>query len=123
MSIKVCLFTGKGEPKEKQEKLAPKARKPQAAKNGPKQPFPCTKCESSFPRPVELRRHFDSVHLGLKPHQCTQCDKAYGLKHHLVNHVSAVHDGITVKCDYCEETFAFLSNKNKHIRRKHENES
>ena len=39
---------GKDEPKAKQVKLAQKARKPQAAKNGPKKAHPCDKCEASF---------------------------------------------------------------------------
>ena len=44
---------GKDEPKAKQVKLAQKARKPQAAKNGPKKAHPCDKCEASFVYPFQ----------------------------------------------------------------------
>jgi hypothetical protein len=56
--------TVKGESKTKQVKLAEKARKPQAAKNGPKKPFPCDLCKSSFPYPGQLKLHIYTVHLG-----------------------------------------------------------
>merc|ERR1719203_1496661 len=49
--------TGKGEPKAKQVKLASKARKPQAAKNGPKKPFQCNQCEKSCDRAFDLKKH------------------------------------------------------------------
>ena len=145
MSIKVCLTIGKDEPKAKK-----KARKPRAAKNGLKKPYSCCECKYSCVRPAELKRHKDTVHLKLKPHKCNQCDAAYGGKgdlnkhiksahekafdcqtcnkscstaYYLREHIKAVHEGRKVKCDYCEETFAFKSNKNDHIRRRHKNES
>ena len=139
---------GKGEPKAKQVKLAQKARKPQAAKNGPKKAHACDQCESSFNRPAELKRHIDVVHLGLKPHKCTECERAFGLKGDLTNHIksahenafvcptcnkscgsskdlknhiSAVHEGIRHKCDFCDDTFAFKSDRTRHIKKKHQN--
>ena len=133
MSINVYLYQiGKGEPKAKQVKLAQKARKPQAAKNGPKKAHACDQCESSFDSPAKLKIHIDSVHLGLKPHKCSQCDEAFGYKAQLTrhiksvhenafvcptcnkafrgndkmeDHIAAVHEGIRHKCDLCDETF------------------
>ena len=52
----IYLFQiGKGEPKVKL------ARKPQAAKNGPKKAHSCDRdqCESSFDRPNNLKIHID----------------------------------------------------------------
>ena len=63
MSIKACLHIGKGEPKAKQVKLAQKARKPQAAQNGPKKAHPCDHGESSLGRPGTLKIHIDAIHL------------------------------------------------------------
>ena len=123
---------GKGEPKAKQVKLAQKARKPQAAKNGPKKAHACDQCESSFNRPADLKRHIHMVHLE-KLFKCTQCDSAFGrnseLNNHiksahenafvcptckksfatelvLTDHIASVHEGIRYKCDFCDETYA-----------------
>jgi KRAB domain-containing zinc finger protein len=149
MSIKVCLHIGKGEPRAKQVKLAQKARKPQAAKNGPKKPFPCDQCESSFDRANALKIHIDSVHLGLKPHKCTQCDRSFGYKHDLTSHIKSAHEnafvcpqcnktclnyhklnshietaheGIRYKCDFCDKTFPHKGNIPRHVRSHHPNE-
>ena len=137
---------GKGEPKAKQVKLAQKARKPQAAKNGPKKPHACNQCESSFGRPAELKRHIDVVHLGLKQHKCTQCDDAFGRKEQLKNHIKSahenafvcpqchiscgdqqklkthiegIHEGIRHKCDLCDETYSSVSGLWKHKKKFH----
>ena len=55
--------TGKGEPKAKQVKLGQKARKPQAAQNGPKKAHPYDHGESSFDRPGTLKIHNGAIHL------------------------------------------------------------
>ena len=105
MSIKVCVPVGKGEPKAKQVKLAQKARKPQAAKNGPKKAHPCDQCEASFDWRAELKRHIDAFHLGLKPHKCTQCDEAFGHKGHLNRHIKSAHENAFV-FEQCNKKFA-----------------
>ena len=51
---------GKDKPIAKQVKLAQKARKPQAAKNGPKKAHPCDQCKSSFKLSSDLKRHIDT---------------------------------------------------------------
>ena len=120
MSINVYLYQiGKGEPKAKQVKLAQKARKPQAAKNGPKKPFPCDQCEYSTDRPAKLKIHVDTVHLGLKPHKCTECDEAFGVKSHLTSHIKSVHENAFV-CPTCNKAFGQKVNLERHISSVHE---
>ena len=63
--------------------MASKARKPQAAKNGPKKAHPCNQCEASYDRAGKLKNHIDVIHLGLKPYKCTQCDEAFRQNGHL----------------------------------------
>ena len=43
--------------------MAQKARKPQAAQNGPKKAHPCDHGESSLGRPGTLKIHIDAIHL------------------------------------------------------------
>ena len=149
MSINIYLYQiGKGEPKAKQVKLAQKARKPQAAKNGPKRPFPCDLCEFSSDRRSGLQMHIDAVHQGLKPFKCTQCDAAYGTNTQLTRHIKgahenayvcstcnksfasqnklnehigAVHEGIKHKCDFCDETFSRKGSITRHVKKAHQN--
>ena len=115
----IKLQTGKGEPKPKMGKLAPKARKPQAVKNGPKKPSACDRCEWSFNCPAELKRHIDMVHLGLKPYKCSECDAAYGHKGDLNKHIKAVHEGAFV-CPTCNKSFTSNQNMAQHIAAVHE---
>ena len=123
MSINVYLYQiGKGEPKAKQVKLAQKARKPQAAKNGPKRAHPCDQCESSFDRANALKIHIDSVHLGLKPHKCSQCDEAFGQKANLTRHIKKAHDNIVKEfvCPTCNRAFNRKETLKEHIEAVHE---
>ena len=139
---------GKGEPKAKQVKLAQKARKPQAAKNGPKKPFPCDQCEKSYDSPTKLKMHIDSVHLGIR-HKCTLCDEDFSQKGHLNRHikgahenafvckdcneefasnhglkahVASTHEGIRHKCNFCDKTFARTYDVTRHVKSQHQNE-
>ena len=119
MFIEVCLVIGKGEPKAKQVKLAQKARKPQAAKNGPKKPFPCDQCEASYDRRAKLKNHIDTIHLGLKPYKCTQCDEAFGKNGNLLRHIKSAHENAFV-CEQCNKSFAAKDAKERHIALVHE---
>merc|ERR1711971_276698 len=110
---------GKGEPRAKQVKLTQKARKPQAAKNGPKKAHPCDQCESSFDRPIGLKIHIDTIHLGLKPYKCTQCDAAYGHKGDLNKHIKCVHENAFV-CSKCNKSYASTQALMDHIASIHE---
>ena len=105
---------GKGKPKAKQVKLAQKARKPQAAKNGPKKAHPCNQCETSFNYPSELKRHVDAVHLQAakngpkKPFPCDQCESSFPYPSKLKIHIDVVHLGLKPhKCTQCDEAFVW----------------
>ena len=99
--------------------MAQKARKPQAAKNGPKKAHPCDQCEMSFDYLSGLKLHIDSVHLGLKPHKCTQCDKAFGEKSNLNRHIKSAHENAFI-CPQCNKAFSAKDAMEKHIASVHE---
>ena len=109
---------GKGEPKAKQVKLAQKARKPQAAKNGPKKAHPCDQCEKSFGWPSQLKVHMNG-HLGLRPFKCTQCDMAFGQKSHLNQHIKSAHENAFV-CPTCDKAVGSKDQLQTHISSVHE---
>ncbi|XP_065316740.1 uncharacterized protein LOC135925381 [Gordionus sp. m RMFG-2023] len=52
----------------------------------------CTVCHKDFEWPSKLRRHFDSVHLRLKPFTCHLCSEKFSSKLGLDGHVSSTHE-------------------------------
>lgn len=77
----------------------------------------CSKCDSRFYYPSELKAHM-RFHVDVKAYQCTQCNKAFKLKEWLDNHVSRVHErtGDMVKCTECDKTFTHKSGLQKHMK-------
>ncbi|KAI0716682.1 hypothetical protein C8Q76DRAFT_414711 [Earliella scabrosa] len=53
----------------------------------------CPICERSFKKPWNLKVHYQSKHLGLRPHKCLYpcCSKIYSRKHDLKRHMQQVH--------------------------------
>ena len=99
--------------------MAQKARKPQAAKNGPKKAFPCDQCEKSYGQKAHLKEHVDTFHLGLKPYKCSQCDEAFGRRYGLTSHIKSVHENEFV-CPTCKQSYASKAVMNNHIASVHE---
>ena len=51
----------------------------------------CLQCNQVFRAPYSLRRHVESVHLGLKPHKCSMCSAAFAAPDKLKTHLQHVH--------------------------------
>ena len=85
----------------------------------------CQECGKKFPSPNKLKRHYDGVHLKIKPvkkpgekrhRKCKFCEKSYFGKI-IYEHIKSVHKLFPCrKCDHGSETEELLK---KHIMLKH----
>ena len=79
-------------------------------------------CQNTFRNATLLKRHFLSVHEGLK-HVCNTCSKVYKCAANLKQHVETVHEGKekpTVNCPLCDKTVATTTVLKRHIEAVHE---
>ena len=87
-------------------------------------PFRCVKCNRCFSQKVNLKRHIESVHEGIKPlkcHKCDICDYKTAKKTDLKRHIESVHEGIKpYKCNICAFETARKGNLKNHIVSVHE---
>ena len=71
----------------------------------------CKKCGHNFAI-NEISRHIKTVHEGIKPYKCNKCDLSFGRKYNLKRHVARKHsekneeeNAILYECDCCNKTF------------------
>jgi hypothetical protein len=86
----------------------------------PKSVKKCTLCHKVFGQAGDLRRHVDTVHLGLKKYVCDfdECAKAFGEASNLRAHISMVHMGSKKHvCDFdeCAKAFGLSSGLRRHV--------
>ena len=55
------------------------------------QPVPCPVCHKSYSQKYNLRRHIETVHMGLKKFQCPVCSKAFPAKRNMDDHMCRKH--------------------------------
>lgn len=78
--------------------------------------FVCDKCDRSFSRAANLRRH-QLVHTGEQPYACDQCDRRFkqlgGLRSHQLTHTGER----PYACDHgdCDQTFSRAANLRRHM--------
>ena len=83
----------------------------------------CKKCGLNYAS-NELSRHIKTVHEGIKPNKCNKCDLSFGRKYNLKRHVAYKHSGedkeentenaILYECDCCNKTFKKKSQLKSH---------
>lgn len=61
--------------------------------NGIIRSYQCYLCKKLCSRPLDLTRHIQSVHTGLKPFQCQTCLRRFGAKGSLKVHINRIHAG------------------------------
>eukprot|EP00088_Acartia_fossae_P054690 TRINITY_DN6303_c0_g1_i5.p1 TRINITY_DN6303_c0_g1~~TRINITY_DN6303_c0_g1_i5.p1 ORF type:complete len:782 (+),score=149.59 TRINITY_DN6303_c0_g1_i5:50-2395(+) len=88
------------------------------AKDGKKE-YPCEECGYIAGDFYRLRRHINSVHLGIK-FPCDQCDFAASDSSGLSRHKKSKHEGYRYVCDKCEYAATTSSDLKRHKNSRHE---
>ena len=82
--------------------------------------FKCNDCEKCFPDSYKFKRHYDAVHLNLKPFKCHICIKKFRDRSMLGRHTNSVHVMVKgIKCEKCNETFSRQSDLRIHLTKVH----
>ncbi|XP_026754904.2 zinc finger protein 585B-like [Galleria mellonella] len=75
----------------------------------------CLQCSMAFEALWRLQQHLFAKHLGYRPHKCDKCDKSFHKLSDLKKHKD-VHDNIKRHaCKYCDMHFKDKSNLKRHI--------
>ena len=81
--------------------------------------FSCENCTfESFSR-RNVKRHNESVHLGIK-YQCQECPNEYTSTSQLGAHISGKHEGTVYQCDLCKKIVDTRKGLRLHIKKAHE---
>ena len=80
--------------------------------------YKCKLCAKTYNTSFILKRHIQSVHVGVK-YACNQCDFQTGSQSHLTTHIKAKHEGIKYACNQCDYQATTQGSLRKHIKRKH----
>jgi KRAB domain-containing zinc finger protein len=77
----------------------------------------CPKCPTTFYTcPSTVKRHFDKVHLQLKPYGCHLCSCSFTWQYELKKHLKVNHGKLTLfKCSECSESFDKLKKLQQHM--------
>ena len=68
-----------------------------------------------------MKKHFESVHEGIKPFKCHICPFESAQKANLQTHMQTVHEGVKpFQCEICDFKTAVICNLKKHIESVHE---
>ena len=88
---------------------------PSTVKNRKKK-YKCLKCDASFTRRPNLKRHVESVHEGKKPFKCSICDSSFAQSGNLKKHIATVHEGQKpFKCSICDSSFTQSGDLKRHV--------
>ena len=81
--------------------------------------YECEPCQKSFSKQVNLTKHIQSVHNGVK-YACDQCDHQATQKIDLNRHIKAMHEGVRYACNQCDYQATQKRSLAVHIQSKHE---
>lgn len=70
--------------------------------------FKCSKCEVTFGRECDKKRHEQRVHSGIKPHKCLECGRSFAWKVCLTKHQQSHTGEKPFECWLCEKKFVSL---------------
>ena len=100
-------------------------KEPEKQKKKEREKPKCLDCGATFAYKSDLKKHFKSVHEGIKSFVCNYdlCDSRFARRYHLKLHVSAVHEkSKPFKCSYCDSAFFEKGKMKRHILNIHESE-
>ena len=85
----------------------------------------CNLCGKTFSKKDKVLRHYQIVHLKMKPHKCHICNTSFGLRHnmkrHMIRHNQNKEDSFDNKpmCNICNTVFKCNQNVKNHIKMVH----
>ena len=88
----------------------------------------CPECERIFGCSANMKRHYDSVHLGkrqtvanpTKSNVCPECEKIFGDSSNMKKHFERVHLQTKYPCNQCDAVLSDYSSRITHIKTIHE---
>ena len=89
-------------------------------KNNKERSSICKDCDKTFTQKGYLERHIKLAHSkNLGEGTCDQCEKTFENRFRLTIHKYDKHREKTISCEYCPIKFLKMSEKERHIKRKH----
>lgn len=74
-------------------------------------------CNSTFATNILRDKHLQEIHgVERKTYSCTQCDASFLQKSCLKSHIRFIHEGVQLKCDICDKSFARVCNLTQHVK-------
>merc|ERR1712126_184999 len=80
--------------------------------------FDCEQCKSQFGQKIDLRRHMESIHEGVK-YTYNQCDYKATYLISLRRHIQSLHEGEMFSCDNCDYQSSWQTHLHRHKKAKH----
>ena len=66
----------------------------------------CDICDKTFPKNCKLKRHYEAVHMKLKPFKCEFCQQNFTQKGDMKRHVESIHQQAEIyECSLCSKIF------------------
>ena len=80
--------------------------------------YPCNICHQELTEKSKLKRHINTIHLGLKTFRCEICGMSFGHSFNLKSHVKIVHEKIKpFECQICSHKFGVKLGLKQHMQR------
>ncbi|GAB0489895.1 hypothetical protein MMPV_001121 [Pyropia vietnamensis] len=82
--------------------------------------FACERCGQLFTERSNRKKHYEAVHLKLRPHGCAICGAEFAAKVNLHKHILSVHNKARpFPCNICSAAFGERNKRDKHTRTVH----
>ena len=86
--------------------------------NSSERRFTCGQCGNKFTQKVDMKRHIQSVHEGIR-YSCNQCDLQFTRQGSLNLHIKTIHEGLKFPCNQCDQQFTQKGSVETHIKSIH----
>ena len=76
--------------------------------------YGCLECENVYPSRYSLKRHVESIHLGLRKYKCDRCDKRFTQKKSKDEHMNSHTHQRPYCCELCGQSYQNRQSLYKH---------